>query len=104
MHVIKENVDSLFINELLIKCKIMKLVCYLMFFLFFGITSCTSTSKEELKYGTIDVINLKLYQKENIIRLSEIADSIHYISLETLDSCLIGAIDKILRTDNDDKL
>lgn len=73
-------------------------------FLFFGITSCTSTSKKELKYenGTIDVINLKLYQKENIIRLSEIADSIHYISLETSDSCLIGAIDKILRTDNSD--
>lgn len=48
-----------------------------MFFLFFGITSCTSTSKKGLKYenGTIDVINLKLYQKENIIRLSEIADS-----------------------------
>ena len=82
----------------------MKLICYLMFFLFFGITSCTSTSKKELKYenGTIDVINLKLYQKENIIRLSEIADSIHYISLETSDSCLIGAIDKILRTDNSD--
>ncbi len=90
------------INELLIKCKIMKLICYLLFFLFFGITSCTS--KKELKYenGTIDVINLKLYQKENIIRLSEIADSIHYISLETSDSCLIGAIDKILRTDNSD--
>ena len=36
MHVIKENVDSLFINELLIKCKIMKLVCYLMFFYSLG--------------------------------------------------------------------
>lgn len=45
-------------------------------------------------------IQLPLAQKEQIISLSEITDSIVYVPLETNDQCLIGSIDKLLVTDD----
>lgn len=49
-------------------------------------------------------IELPLKQKENKISLSEIVDSIRYIPLETKNECLIGNIDKILLTDENEYL
>lgn len=46
-------------------------------------------------------INLPLSREENIIKLSEIVDSVQYIPLETQDECLIGNVDKIIVTNED---
>lgn len=49
-------------------------------------------------------IELPLKQEENKLNLSEIVDSIQYIPLETREECLIGSIDKILLTDENNYL
>lgn len=41
---------------------------------------------------------MKMKTENSPIRLSEVADSIRYIPLETSDSCLVGSVDKMLRT------
>ncbi|MDY5239585.1 6-bladed beta-propeller [Bacteroides helcogenes] len=45
-------------------------------------------------------VQLPLANKENKLNLSEVADSINYVILETNADCLIGTVDKILVTDN----
>ena len=64
-----------------------------------GMTACTQRKEKGVVKGTCEIIELPLRQEENRMLLSAIADSLHYIPLETSDSCLIGSIDKLLRTD-----
>lgn len=62
--------------------------------------ACTQIKDTGNVKDKCDIIDLSLRQEENLIRLSEISDSVHYIPLETSDSCLIGSVDKLLRTDD----
>ena len=58
------------------------------------------TSSQHLSAGSDVVgVDLPLRQSEHVIKLSEVADSIRYVPLETTDSCLIGSMDKLLLTD-----
>lgn len=60
--------------------------------------SCTSP-KHRAVVSDVVAIDLPLQRGEHLINLSEVADSVHYIPLETNDSCLIGSIDKLLLTE-----
>lgn len=65
-----------------------------------GMIACTQIKDTGNVKDKCDIIDLSLRQEENLIPLSEISDSVHYIPLETSDSCLIGSVDKLLRTDD----
>lgn len=73
--------------------------------IFFCLCLCLFSCEQNVRNQTdCAKIQLPLGQKENRINLSEIADSIQYIPLETKDGCLIGNIDKILQTDENEYL
>ena len=60
------------------------------------LVSCTrqNSTKEEFQY-----IDIKIEQSKNSVNLSDIVDSIDYVSLETNPEYLIGAIDKLIMDD-----
>ena len=60
--------------------------------------ACTS-SILRVENSDVASIFLPLNQREQVVSLSEVADSLRYIPLETTDSCLIGSIDKLLQTE-----
>ena len=63
-----------------------------------NLVACTSTPSQVTNPDIVS-IELPLRQNDQLIKLSELADSIRYIPLQTTDSCLIGSIDKLLQTD-----
>lgn len=65
------------------------------------VASC-SHPVHRVKGTDVSAIDLPLRQREHLLNLSELADSVRYIPLETTDSCLIGSIDKLLTTDEGD--
>ena len=65
-----------------------------------NLVACTSTPSQVTNPDIVS-IELPLRQNDQLIKLSELADSIRYIPLQTTDSCLIGSIDKLLQTDKD---
>ena len=69
----------------------MKKCCFVLLILLF-VAGCTAPSTE--KHSGIPV-TVPLSKGNNPILLSNIADSLHYIQLETIDECLIGGIKKI---------
>lgn len=72
-------------------------IFYLTFFLFCTIlTSCKNQSPKETFSG-IPTITITC-NKNQVLNLSEFADSIEIIPLETNDNCLIGWIPKIIAT------
>lgn len=72
----------------------MKYIEFLCLFFLFG---CGPIKKDE---SDCVQISLPLSREENMIKLSEIVDSIQYIPLETQDGCLIGNVDKLIATND----
>lgn len=77
----------------------MNLVKHLFLLVLLGLFVACSHSQRQVEESGVVRIDLPLERDEHVIKLSEVADSIRYVPLETTDSCLIGSIDKLLCTE-----
>lgn len=78
----------------------MKKVCIIVFVAILAAAGVACTSPDHRgKNPDVAGIDLPLRQREQVVGLSEVADSLRYIPLETTDSCLIGSVDKLLLTE-----
>lgn len=73
---------------------------YLSSILWISILLIGCSHTPETKPKDIIKINIPLQQEDNLIKLSTLVDSIHYLPLATDDKYLIGNIDKLIVTDD----
>lgn len=73
---------------------------YLIFFVLLFPFACSHQPSTSQSDNELISIYLPLAQEEQPINLSEIADSIEYLSLETSRQALIGSVDKLIVTED----